>query len=95
MPSRGFPPSSHSPFPVLPHEAPRSHGYPILAVLCLALAHCSLSSSLGGSYLGGSLYSQWCQGLRSLRLAWGLAEGGDNGGRARRDSWEWLHFTWQ
>lgn len=94
MPSRGFPPPRHSPFPVLPVEIPTSRGHPALAVPCFAPARDPLFSSPGGPYLGGSLYSQWRQGLRCLRLARGLAEGGKSRGRARRDPRERLHFTW-
>lgn len=69
-----LPPSSHSPFLILPREVARSHAFLLPTALC--------AGPRGGSYLGGSLYSQWCQGLRGLRLAWGLAEGGDSGDRA-------------
>lgn len=85
MPSRLFPPSSHSMFPVLSHELPRSRGHPIWLSHALLLPTALSAAPRGGPYLGGSLYSQWREGLRCLRLAWGLAEGGNSGGRAHRD----------
>lgn len=72
MPSRRFPPSSHSSFPVLPREVPRSHGQPMLAVPCLALDHGPLPSSLGWPLPGGQLVQPVASGSARTEAGLGL-----------------------
>ena len=74
VPSRRFPPSSHSPFPVLPYEVPRPHGQPMLAIPCLSLAHCPVSSSLGWPLPGGQFVQPVASGSvmpeAGMELGW-------------------------